>query len=514
MTRNTRVFCAALAALVLAIPLTAGAAKIVDHPDKLKYPKQNYVPPKADDYRSTLSNGIVTYMVKDETLPLVTVRVFMRIGQDLDPQGKEGLAQGVVHLLTRSGTANTTAQELEDRVAFLGAQLDSRMGPGGGGFFGLGAPPVTDAESRAEINLLSKDFDAGLQILVDCLKTPGFEQDRIDLARDQIMQQMKERNDDSRDIEEYQWDYLSRGEDHWTNRHPTGASVAAITRDDMIAFHQKYVGPKNFLITVSGNFDEATVKAALEKAFSGWEHEGLNPGPPAAPTAAMPTGLYMVDKEVNQGRVIIGLPAPDRYDPDWTPMQVMNLILGGGGFSSRLVNKIRSDEGLAYSVRSRFEGGHYYPEPWHIQFQSKVRSVPYAMQLAVAEIDRMKSGQVTDEELQLAKNLMIESLPAAFESADGISGVLAVEELTGRYQKDPGYFQGLRERVGKVSKADVQRVAQRLLDTSRLTILCVGDVEEIEKGDPKHDVDLASIAGAPKTLPLRDPMTMQPMANP
>ena len=513
MTRTIRVFCAALTALVLLAPLTASAAKIVEHPDKLKYPKQSFTPPKGDDHRQVLDNGVVTYMVQDNTLPLVTVRVFMRIGPDLDPAGKEGLARGVVHLMTRSGTASATATELEDKVAFLGAQLDSRMGPGGGGFFGLGAPPVTDAESRAEINLLSKDFDAGLEILVECLKSPAFEQDRIDLAKDQVLQAMKERNDDSQDIESYQWSFLSNGDDHWSNRYPTQASVDAVTRDDMIAFHKQYVGPKNFIIAVSGNFDPAAAKASLETAFSGWENEGMNPGPPAAPTAAMPVGLHMVEKDVNQGRVTLGLRAPDRYDEDWTTFQVMNLILGGGGFSSRLLSKIRSDEGLAYSVGSTFEGGHYYGEPWRIRFQSKVRSVPYALQLAIDEVNKFVEEGVTDEEVDLARNLIIGSLPTAFESADGIAGVLAMEEMTGRYQKDPAYFQNIEKKLQKITKADVQRVAARLLDPSKMTILCVGDTEEIMKGDPKHEVDLNALAGAPKMLPLRDPMTMQPIPN-
>jgi zinc protease len=223
----------------------------------------------------------------------------------------------------------------------------------------------------------------------------------------------------------------------------------------------------------------------------------------------------MVDKDVNQGRVSIGLPSIDRYDPDYQAARVMNDILGAGGFSSRLVNRIRSDEGLAYSVRSSFEGGTYYGDPWRIAFQSKVRSVPYAIKIAMTEVNRIRDSLVTPQELELTKNKFVESLPAQFETAPAIANVLAIEELTGRYQKDPNYFAEVRDRVRAVSAADVQRVARRLLEPSRMTVLMVGNAKDIALGDPKHDVQITALAGGePKRLPLRDPMTMKAMPNP
>jgi zinc protease len=193
----------------------------------------------------------------------------------------------------------------------------------------------------------------------------------------------------------------------------------------------------------------------------------------------------------------------------------MNVILGGGGFSSRLVNRIRSDEGLAYSVNSGFIGGTYYDSIWRIRFQSKVRSVPRAMQLALEEMKTITAEKVTQKELDLARNLLIQSLPAAFETAQGIAGVLAMEEVTGRYAKNPDYFQTLRASVNAVTIDDVNRVAKRLLDPSKLVVLAVGDTEEMMKNDPKFETNIKGLAGGePKYLPLRDPMTMQPIATP
>jgi zinc protease len=229
----------------------------------------------------------------------------------------------------------------------------------------------------------------------------------------------------------------------------------------------------------------------------------------------MNPGWFMVDKDVNQGRVSIGMPGVDRYDPDYFAARVMNDILGGGGFGSRLVNRIRSDEGLAYSVRSALGAGVYYPEPIRVSFQSKVRSVAYADQIALVEIAKMRETPVSAEELDLSKNKLVETFPTLFDSPSTVAAVLAVEELTGRYQKDPAYFQTYRDNLRAVTAADVQRVAKRILDPAKLTVLMVGNTKEMLLGDPKHDASIATMAGGePHRLPLRDPMTMKPLPTP
>ncbi len=506
---------ALLAGLIVAAPAPSIAADIAARPEELKFPPLTFHPPRAADHRVALANGAVAYLVPDRELPLITVHVLMRIGPDLDPAGKEGLAATMVHQLTRGGTTTRTATQIEDRVAFLGAQLESATGSGGGGFFG-GGVPIGASESRATLNLLSKDIDEGLALLVDCLKNPAFQDDRLVLRRDQLLQSMKQRNDESAGIEEREFGFLMRGEGHWSNRHPTEASVRGITREDLAAIHRRYVGPKNFILAVSGDFDRATMVRKLEKAFAGWPHAGERPGPPPAPTGAAATGWFMVDKAVNQGRVSVGIRGIQRDDPDFYALRVMNDILGGGGFTSRLVNRIRSDEGLAYQVGTRLGEGVYYPEPWRLVFQSKVRSVGYAMQIALAEIAKMRDTRVTEEELETSRNGFIDAFPTQFATAGAIAGLLAADDLTGRSAKHPGYWAEYRDRLRAVTAEDVQRVARRLLDPAKMTVLMVGDTKEIALGDPKHpDAMVASLAGGePKHLPLRDPMTMKPLANP
>ncbi|MEZ4386708.1 MAG: pitrilysin family protein [Candidatus Krumholzibacteriia bacterium] len=515
--RVTPLVCGSLllaAILCSATPGRAGQAAIPDRPEELVFPALTYDPPRAADYRHTLDGGMVAYLVPDQASPLVTVSVLLRLGPDLDPVGKEGLGSLMMDLLTRSGTADLGAAELEDRVAALGAQLGSGMGGGRRGMMGMGGVRTGPAESWVSLNLLAKDLDAGLALLVSCLRAPAFEADRLQLAREQALQRMKERNDETAGIERREWGYLLDGEGHWSTRWPVQASLASITREDLMAQHSRYVGPENFVLAVSGDFAPKAMQKALERAFKGWPYRAARPGPPPAPDHEPPAGWFVVDKDVNQARVSFGLVALDRYDPDWYAALVMNDILGGGGFSSRLVNRIRSDEGLAYSVRSSLGSGTYYPDDWRVTFQTKVRSTAHAVDIALAEVARIRDEPVSPDELALAKASFVESLPTGFETAGAIAGALAVEELTGRHARDPEYFREYRRRIEAVSAADVQRVARRLLVPDRLTFLVVGNVDEVMLGDPKYDVRVSGLAGGePTRLPLRDPLTLEPLAD-
>lgn len=503
---------ATIAVLILGSTATLAAGDaIVDRPEKLTYPPLSFTPPDAAHYRVALDGGMAAYLVPDRSIPMVTVTVIMRVGPDLDPVGKEGLAGTTMYLLTRSGTATMSAEQLEERVAYLGAQLESGLGAGRG-MFGFGGVPISGTESRATLNLLSKDLDEGLKLLTDCLKSAAFQEDRLTLRRDQQLQGIKRRNDESSGIEEYEWSYLANGESHWSNRYPTEASVKAITRDDMAAFQRRYLGPKNFVFAVSGDFDAKVMTKKLNAAFAGWPTPGENPGPPAAPATPVQSGWYIAHKEVNQTRVSIGLRTMDRYDPDYQTAQVMSFILGGGGFTSRLVSRIRSDEGLAYSVGCRFDDALYYPDAWRITFQTKARSTAFATSLALTEINRMRDELVTDTELSTAKNSFIEGFPARFPNAASIAGTLAAAEVTGRLQKDPKYLAEYTRRVQAVTAQDVQRVAQRLLDPAKMAFLLVGDGKEMLQPDGKHDVTLTQLAGGePGRIPLRDPLTMEPL---
>jgi zinc protease len=220
-------------------------------------------------------------------------------------------------------------------------------------------------------------------------------------------------------------------------------------------------------------------------------------------------GLYRVQKEVPQGRVSIGLPTVRRDHPDVYALEVMNEILGGSGFTSHITKTVRSDEGLAYSAGSGLTFGPYYPGRFRAGFQSKSRSVSYAAQLVLAEIKKLREAPVTAEELDTIKHNLIETFPSNFASAAQTAGVFAADEYTGR---SPDYWATYRARIQAVSAQDVQRVAKEHIVPEKLIVLVVGDQKEIALGDPKHPVKLEElVAGPPSDLPLRDPLTMEPV---
>jgi zinc protease len=485
----------ATAALLLALlPAAPAAAQAIpDHPDKLVFQPIAYEPPVAKDYRVVLKDGMVVYIAEDRALPLVNVALTVRVGSWLDPAGKEGLAAFTGSQMRRGGTESLTAEELDEKLDFLAAQVGSGIGPTSG---------------AATLNCLSDNLDEALRVFVEMLREPRFQEDRLALAKEQALQEMKKRNDDSADIEAREWGVLLYGENFFTNRFTTEASVKGITRDDLLAFHRKYFYPANTIAAVSGSFARAEMLRKLESAFAGWASS--RPAMPAVPATISPAppGLYRVEKDVNQGRVSIGLPTVKRDHPDVYALEVMNEILGGSGFTSRITKTVRSNEGLAYSAGSGFSFGVWYPGRFQAFFQSKSRSVPYATSLVMDEIRKIREAEVTAEELDTVKNSLVQTFPSSFASKAQSMAIFASDEYT---KRDPSYWRTYRDRIRAVTAADVRRVAREHLVPEKMIVLVVGKQAEIDLGDEKHPVKLADLApgGKVTTLPLRDPMTME-----
>src|ERR1051325_9241185 len=242
--------------LLFAAAASFGAA-IPNRPEKLTFPRLVYEPPAPEKFRVELRAGPIAYVVPDRELPLVNIVVYAHTGQYLEPAGKEGLSDLTGYLLARGGTKSKTAEELEERLAFLAAQLNSGIG---------------ENQGSVSLNLLSKDLDEGLAILREVLSAPRFQEDKITLRKQQMLQSMKERNDDSSSIEGMEKGFLAFGEKFFVNRHSTAASIDSITREEMQAFHKKWFHPGNFVVGVNGNFDREAMIAKLEKLFSNWPY--------------------------------------------------------------------------------------------------------------------------------------------------------------------------------------------------------------------------------------------------
>jgi zinc protease len=463
------------------------------HPRYLKYAALKYAPPKASEYRQTLANGAVGYFVEDHDLPLVNISVTIRTGSYLDPAGKTGLASATASQMRAGGTAHCKAEDFDEQADFLAAEISSAAG---------------GTSASASINFMAKDTDKSLELFFDMLRNPVFQQERLDLLKRQQLQAIERRNDRTDEIESREWNRLMRGDKHFTSVLVTKDSINSLTRDDLIQFHKKYYHPSNFIFAVSGDFKTAEMKARLDKLMTDWPDSGPTTAMIPKPDFVLSPGIYLVNKpDVNQARVSIGHLGIKRGNPDEYALDMMNEILGGGGFTSRIMGRVRTDEGLAYDAGSAFSVGVYYEGLFRAAFQSKSSTAAQAAQIVLDEIERMRNAKVAADELETVKNQAIEIFPRYFASARAIAGTFAGDEYTGR---DPHYWETYRDKVKAVTVEDIQRVAREYLHPDKLVILAVGNAEDVLKGSPeKPEISFKKMMnGKIVRIPLPDPSTM------
>ena len=468
------------------------------HPRELQFPPLSFEPPSADEYRHDLSAGASAYLVEDHQLPLVTVSLTVRTGGYLVPDEHLGLAGFTGSQMRSGGTKTMSAREFDEEAAFLATQISSNIGSTSGG---------------ASVNCLRQNLDASLAMFFDMLKNPGFDPERLEISRTRTLQGMQRRNDQLRSIQRREFSRLMRGDKHFSTKQSTEATVKAIAPDFMRDFHRSYYHPSRFIFAVSGDFDTDDMIRRLNAALAdGWPAETKDPGKIPAPSHAPQAGAYMVDKvgrDVNQSHVAVGHLGIERSNPEHLAVGIMNDILGGGGFISRIMSRVRSDEGLAYSAGSSFRPGTYYPGLFQAAFQSRNPTCAQATAIVFEEIDRIRNEKVTALEIDTAKSSAIEIFPRFFATAGQVAGTFAADEYT---KREAGYWRKYRERVADVSIDDVLNVAQKYLRPEKLVVLAVGDREAMLAGNPdKPDYSFDKFARGEgiHAIPLPDPMTME-----
>ncbi len=487
-------------ALFLAlIPALLAAQALPDRPEKTAAPALVFEAPKAAEAKVKLKNGITAFLVADPTAqPLVTVNLLIRGGSYLDPRGKEGLTAAWGHLLRQGGTQTLPAEQLDARLDLLAAQFQT---------FGA------NEQAGLMLNLMEKDAKEGLGLILDVLTKPAFAQERLDLWRRNTLRRLEQLNDDPASIERYQLNFLTKGPDNQAARWPTADALKGLTREDLLAHHARMLHPENLIVSVGGRFDKAAMVKLLNETLGSLKAtpEAKKNPPPPMPTHVVKPGIYVVHKENPQGRVTFALPGLKRNDPDWVAVEVMNFLLGGD-FTSRLTYLIRTQEGLSYTVNSRFSPGAWYPGEFRSVFQTKARSVAYGTRLMLGEFKRMQEQPVTEAELAKAKGALINGFPAQFASPENVAESFASDAF--RDFSDT-YAATYRDKVKALTPADIQRVAKKYLPLDKLAILVVGDKDAVEAGDVKDKPGkLSEVAPLPIVqLPLWDPMSCKPMAK-
>lgn len=489
-----------LAAFLLAgLPALAEAtAKIPPRPEELTFGELPFDLPPGESFRHTLKNGVPVFVAEDHDLPLVNVSITLRGGDYLDPADKVGLATLTASMVRQGGTARLTAEELDEKVEFLAASMSTYARPD---------------EMGARFNSITPVLDEALALFFEMLRTPGFQEDRLAVEKDNSLEEMKQRNDDARTIQFREWRWLVYGEDFYAGREMTQASLEAITREDLVDFHARYFRPENMIIAVSGDVQTDEILARLETELMKWKSGGEKaPWPPPQPGYKPKPGVYHIEKDIPQGKVLIGHQTrqwPDWNDPERPAVTVMNFILGGSGFTSRIMSRVRSDEGLAYGAGSSFDMEHLYPGLFRMGFASKSPTVALAAKICVEEMKRIREEPVTAEELELAKASLIETFPRRFESEAQIVRTYASDVYDGRSHD---YWESWRDRIRAVTVEEVQDVAKKYFHPDELVFFIVGKWDDIAPGDADHRASMADFYDGEVThLPLRDPLTLEPL---
>jgi predicted Zn-dependent peptidase len=412
--------------------------------------------------REVLENGMVVYLLEDHELPLVTVQAYIGAGSVYEPADKAGLAGLAGAVLRGGGTSATSAEALDDELEFMASSIESTIGADSG---------------SVSLRSLKKNLDRTLGLFAQVMMAPTFREDRVTQGKNRAIEAIRRQNDDPKEVADRE---LNRAiyAGHPLGRIPTVESVSAITRDDLIAFHRRFFHPNNVILAVTGDFDRKEILEKLRTVFAGWKREEVSLPEIPQPAPAGKPAVLLVKKDIDQSVIRMGHLGIDKNNPDLHALYVMNSILGGNGFSSRMMAVVRTREGLAYNVDSSFSAGRRFVGTFEAETETKAGTTVRAIGLMREIIDGMTRQQVSDAELTLAKESIINSFIFAFTNTAAVANQRARLEY---YGFPKGYLEEFRSNIGRVTKEDVLRVARKYLRPEALTLVVVGDEKQFDK---------------------------------
>lgn len=415
--------------------------------------------------RVTSPGGIEAWLVEEYEVPIITMEVSWAAGGSAnDPASRLGLANMVSGLLDE-GAGNMTSDAYQKRLAASNASLSYSE--------------ETDYFD-AHLKTLAQNRDEAFALLQVALEAPRFDPPAVERIRAQIQSVVARNASDPEWIASQAWFSAMLGKHRYARpSEGTAKTVAAITPGDLHAYVKRTFARDNMMIGVVGPINAAELGALLDKTFGALPAQAKLTAVPEAKVAAGPKTI-IIKHPYPQSIVLFGGKGLKRADPDFVPAYVMNYVLGGGGFSSRLTEEVREKRGLAYSV-----GTYLYPMNHAALFLGQVgtknASVGTSLALIRAEFARMADGGVSDKELADAKTYLTGSYPLRFDSNSKIAS-----ELLAIQQESLGidYVANRNDLINAVTKADVARVAKRLLHDKALVVAIVGEPDMSEKPLP------------------------------
>ena len=412
--------------------------------------------------RVELANGMVLFLQEDHELPLINGSIRIRGGSRDQPANKAGMVSIYSEVWRTGGTKSKTGDQLDDLLEMKAARVET----------GGNADSTTIGWSS-----LKEDFDQVLPVVLDLLENPEFRQDKVELAKEQLGSLISRRNDDVEEIARRESIKLAYGPDSPYSRIAEYATVDAITREDLINWHKRTVAPNNMILGVVGDFDSAAMERKLREAFS---HLPKGQRFATAPIQFRePTpGIYFVQKEdVNQSEIEMVYLGIQRSNPDYYALEVMNELFGGG-FSSRLFSRIRSAQGLAYSVGGGVGSAYDHPGIARFAMGTKSGTTAAGIEALKKEMTELVTGGVQPEEVQRAKDAILNSFIFAFDSRAKVMAERMAYEFYG-YPAD--FLERFRAGIEKVTVEDVNRVARKYIHPEKLATLVVGNSKDFDR---------------------------------
>jgi zinc protease len=409
----------------------------------------------------TLENGLKVLVIEQPSLPIVQFSLRVRAGAIHEPTDRTGLATFTAMML-RQGTTNRTADQISEAIDFVGGSLGASADV-----------ERTDVTAR----VLKKDFQVGLDLLADIVQNPNFPEKEMGIVRNQLLASVRGMRDDPSELASAHLDFALFGTIHPLGRSMSEQSVNAITRDDLVTFHGIYYRPNNAVLAVAGDVKADEVIAAVKKAFGSWQKGDIPPAPLPEPVKLQGYKVRFVHKPgQTQTHIEIGHFGLAVTDPDYIPTVLANYVLGGGAFSSRLLQIIRSKAGKTYSIFSYFPS-YSFPGYFRISTFTRNDQAFETLQLVLDEFKKFKENGITKEELQAAQDNIAGSYILRLETLSGLTTTILNNDFYG-FSMDRS--RNWRKLVRSVTLEQANKAIKDRFDPENLAIVLLSDVKILE----------------------------------